>query len=268
MPDTGYRSIRLANPQGLMRTLTTEIDFEISELLNLVSKASRKGPEATMHELTVHQTHFLDDSLFELQLERGTVAYEPGACVALFNGGEESRPFSIAAGTEETLLRFLIRRVPNGQVSNWLACRKPGDRVRASAPFGWFRPGRSVEGERCVFIATGTGIAPFLSYLRSNPERLPELCLYGLRQQSDAFNLNELQDTGTLRLALSQEETNDHFHGRITGLLEQLPLATDIHYYLCGLDTMINETSHWLEAHGIAYPQIHREIFFYEDESL
>ena len=31
--ETGYRSLRLTNPKGLMRTLTTEIDFDISELL-------------------------------------------------------------------------------------------------------------------------------------------------------------------------------------------------------------------------------------------
>ena len=71
---------------------------------------------------------------------------------------------------------------------------------------------------------------------------------------------------GKFCLALSQEEVNNHFHGRVTGLLEQVPFAADIHYYLCGLDTMIEETSSWLENHGAAYTQIHREIFFYEDE--
>ena len=221
-----------------------------------------------MRDLVVHNIIFLNDSLFELQLERETVTFEPGACLALFNNGGESRPYSIASGNEEPLLRFLIRRVQNGLVSAWLADRKPGDRVRASAPFGWFRPGRSVAGEHCVFIATGTGIAPFLSYLRSNPQRQPELCLYGGHQQADVFALAELQLSGKLRLALSGEKSGDHFHGRISGLLEQVPLAADIHYYLCGLDTMINETSGWLEAHGIAYTQIHREIFFYENESL
>ena len=87
-----------------------------------------------------------------------------------------------------------------------------------------------------------------------------------LQRQADAFNLAELQAAGTLKRALSREAAGDHFHGRITGLLGQVPLAADSHYYLCGLDTMINETNRWLEAHGIAYPQIHREIFFYENE--
>ncbi|MEA3363808.1 MAG: FAD-binding oxidoreductase [Thermodesulfobacteriota bacterium] len=221
-----------------------------------------------MNVLTVHDVIFRTDDLFELQLERRATQFEPGACVALFSNTTESRPYSIAAGSGEDVLRFLIRRVPNGIVSNWLAQRQPGDKVSASEPFGWFRPGRAVAGTRSVFIATGTGIAPFLSYLRSNPQRQPELCLYGVRLHEEALNLEELQQIENFRLALSQEEVNGHFHGRITGLLEQIPFADDIHYYLCGLDTMIDETSIWLENHGVAYTQIHREIFFYEDGQL
>jgi ferredoxin-NADP reductase len=217
-----------------------------------------------MYTLIVRTVIFSSDTLFELQLERGDVPFEPGACVALFSGATESRPYSIASGTGEEVLRFLIRRIPNGIVSNWLAERKPGDLVKVSVPFGWFRPGRSAGGERSVFIATGTGIAPFLSHLRSKPPRLPELCLYGVCRQAEAFSLDELQRTANVRLAVSREEIDNHFHGRVTGLLEQVPLAADIHYYLCGLDTMIDETSRWLENHGIDYTQIHREIFFHE----
>ena len=220
-----------------------------------------------MKTLTVHKLIFKTEELFELQLERGTLEFEPGACVALFSDSTESRPYSIAAGTGEEILRFLIRRVPEGIVSNWLAQRQPGDKVNASDPFGWFRPGH-VVGSRSVFIATGTGIAPFLSYLRSNPQEAPELFLYGVRRQLEAFNLKELQQIDNFYLALSQENDNNHFHGRITGLLGKIPFADDIHYYLCGLDTMIDETSCWLENHGVDYTQIHREIFFYENGQI
>jgi ferredoxin-NADP reductase len=188
--------------------------------------------------------------------------------MALFNDDGDSRPYSISAGTKENILRFLIRRVPNGRVSDWLARRNPGDKVQASDPFGWFRPGRSTPTvERCVFIATGTGtgIAPFLSHLRSNPAQPPEACLYGVRQLADAFALDELDFLEGFRLAVSRDSGPDHFHGRVTGLCEQIPLGEGIHYYLCGLDTMIEETSRWLEASGIDYTHIHREIFFYED---
>lgn len=220
-----------------------------------------------MPTLKVHNIVYRHADLFELQLERGDLPFEPGACMALFNDDGDSRPYSISAGTKEHLLRFLIRRVPNGRVSHWLSRRNPGDKVHTSDPFGWFRPGRSSPGgERCVFIATGTGIAPFLSYLRSHPVRPPEMCLYGVRQKNDAFALEELESLSNFCLAVSKTAGHGHFHGRVTGLFEQVPLAEDIHYYLCGLDTMIEETSQWLEVSGIDYTHIHREIFFYEDE--
>jgi hypothetical protein len=33
--ETGYRSLRLTNPKGLMQILTTEIEFDVSELLKI-----------------------------------------------------------------------------------------------------------------------------------------------------------------------------------------------------------------------------------------
>ncbi len=219
-----------------------------------------------MPTLKVHNIVFRHDDLFELQLERGNVAFEPGDCMALFNADGDSQPYSISAGTQEKILRFLVRRVPKGRVSDWLARRIPGDTVQISEPFGWFRPGRSTPSEeRCVFIATGTGIAPFLSYLRSYPEQPPEACLYGVRHLADAFGLDEFAPLKGFRLAVSRESGHGHCHGRVSDLYEHIPIDTGIHYYLCGLDTMIEETSQWLEANGIDFTLIHREIFFYED---
>ena len=220
-----------------------------------------------MHSLIVRRIVEHSAQLFELQLERGNIRFEPGHCMALFNDGTESRPYSIASGTGEDLLRFLIRRVPQGLVSNWLAQRRPGDPVRVSNPFGWFQPGRSMDNERCVFIATGTGIAPFLSYLRSITHRPPLACFYGVSRASEAFALNELKALPDFHLAVSQEETVSNFHGRVSGLLEQLPLGPQINFYLCGLDAMIDEVSKWLEQHNIDYTQIHREVFFYANET-
>lgn len=220
-----------------------------------------------MHDLTIHKVTFKTAELFELQFERGDIQFEPGHCMALFSDSIESRPYSIAAGNGEKILRFLIRRVPNGIVSNWLANRKPGDRVQASEPFGWFAPGRSVDEEQSVFIATGTGIAPFMSYLRSQPSRLPVCCLYGVSRANEAFSLDELKTLPNFQLAVSREASENDFHGRVTGLLDRLPIGKQIHFYLCGLDAMIDEVSSWLEQHHIDYTQIHREVFFYADET-
>lgn len=220
-----------------------------------------------MESLRVKGLHPKTDSLFELVLERGNILFEPGNCVALFNDEAESRPYSISSGIEEEVLRFLIRLAPDGAVSSWLAKRKPDDQVQVSEPFGWFRPGQSAPDERAVFIATGTGIAPFLSCLRSWPQRPPLACLYGVSVAAEAFALDELRVLPNFQLAVSREATSSDFHGRVTGLLERPPWGPQIHYYLCGLDAMIDEVSSWLEQHKVDYTQIHREVFFYADET-
>ena len=111
---------------------------------------------------------FLSKDVFELVLERDGVTFQPGDCFAIANPRGVSRPYSASSGSKEPYLRFVIRRMPNGQVSQWLAARVPGDAVDVGLPFGWFRPGFYLDGggdpnDPSVFVATGTGIAPFLS---------------------------------------------------------------------------------------------------------
>jgi len=191
------------------------------------------------------------------------VAFVPGDCVALFHRDEAaSRPYSIASGVNEDELRFLIRRLPAGTVSADLARRVPGDRIRMSPPFGWFRPGQVGDFASAAFVATGTGIAPFLSYLRSFPAQPPRICLYGVRRQADAVAADWVAQRCPLKLAVSRERVPSAHHGRVTDLLEALPLEPLLHYYLCGLDTMLTEVSDWLTARGVTADRIHRECFF------
>lgn len=201
--------------------------------------------------------------IFELGVEHPGCAFVPGDCVALYQRqGTASRPYSIASGIHDEAWRFLIRRLPGGEVSADLAQCAPGDSVRITPPFGWFRPGQDESGSAAVFVATGTGIAPFWSYLRSYPDRPPVRCLYGVRQRADAVAVEWLRERCWLDLAVSRETAPDAHHGRVTDLLPSLPLDSATHYYLCGLDTMLDDVSRWLEARGVGLERIHRECFF------
>lgn len=204
-------------------------------------------------------------AIFELIAERDGLAFVPGDCVAAFNADlTESRPYSIASGQSEDQLRLLIRHMPGGILSTWLSERRPGDTIGLSKPFGWFRPGQSNGGNTSfVFIATGTGIAPFLSYLHSVDDQPPVQCLYGVRTFTDGVYIDFIRGKCPLTLAVSREAVDDCHHGRVTALLEQLPLNDSTHFYLCGLDAMIDESSEWLEDHGVDFANIHREVFFH-----
>ena len=201
--------------------------------------------------------------LFELTLTREGLNFTPGECVALFSEDREvSRPYSIASGIHETVLRFLIRRVSGGAISTYLASRRPGDCVRLSQPFGWFHPGQNGKGTPVAFVATGTGVAPFLSYLRSDPAEAPTQCLYGVRELKDAVGLPCLEDHCPVDLAVSRQAVPNTFHGRVSDLLESLTMKPRVHYYLCGLDAMIDTVGEWLETRGVDPFRIHREVFF------
>ncbi len=202
--------------------------------------------------------------VFELWLERDNFDFVPGDCVALFGSdGQGSRPYSLASGIHDPELRFLIRQMEGGEVSPYLAQLQPGNTVKMSPPFGWFRPGQNGDRAPFVFMATGTGIAPFMAYLRSYPDRPPQQCYYGVRQRADAVAVPWLREQIDLRLAVSREVADDAHHGRIADLwADSLPLPSDTDYYLCGLDAMIDEATVWLQGQGVDIARIHRECFF------
>jgi ferredoxin-NADP reductase len=214
-----------------------------------------------MFDLKVQGVRFFTPEIFELSLERGTCSFACGQCAVLFHEQDDSRPYSISSHPEDTALRFLIRRISGGFLSNWLAERRPGDRVRVSAPFGGFRPAAG-EGPS-VFVATGVGIAPFLSVLRgSRGGRRDIVCLYGVRRPGDAVERRLLGERSALHLAVSREKEAPHFCGRVTGLIDALPLPPGATFYLCGYDAMVDEVFDRLLRFGVTADRIQTEVFF------
>ncbi|MBL7016239.1 MAG: hypothetical protein ISR84_01640 [Kiritimatiellales bacterium] len=218
-----------------------------------------------MFDLQVTEVRFFTPDIFELSLERGGYSFVPGECAVLFDETGDSRPYSIASGTEEPVLRFLLRRFSGGALSNWLAERTVGESVRVSPSFGEFRTADATGP--VVFVATGVGISPFLSALRSRtftPDSVH--CLYGVRCLDDVVTVPTLRNRVDLRLAVSREEAEDHFCGRVTHLLETLELPENADVYLCGCDEMIGDAFDLLRARGVDPARIHTEVFFNSDK--
>src|SRR2546422_6736717 len=80
------------------------------------------------------------------------------------DGEEISRAYSIASPPgDDNRFALCLNRVQEGFMSNFLCDMKEGDEIHCQGPFGDFilRP----PLRDTVFIATGTGIAPFRSML-------------------------------------------------------------------------------------------------------
>jgi ferredoxin-NADP reductase len=214
--------------------------------------------------LPVRSSTWLAPEILEVALERGAYTFVPGECTLIYNNNNDSRPYSIASGADEELLRFVVVMMgDDGVLTKWMADLQPGDTVRISSPYGYYRPGQEGGGDaENVFVATGVGIAPFLSYLRSQrPSRRP-VCLYGVRYYRDVLAMDELQDKTDLRIAVSRESVDGTHHGRVTDLLPGLEMTPDTHFYMCGLDAMVDQVAYWLEGEGVGSERVHTEVFF------
>lgn len=183
-------------------------------------------------------------------------AFRPGDCVGVYGAeGNLSRPYSLAGGTGDAELELLIRRIPGGLISDWLFSLPLDSRVEISPPFGWFHPGEAACPEQ-VWFATGSGVAPFLSALRSGGIR-PFHARWGVRSAADVQGID-----WPYARCVSRGDPGGAGAGRVTGDFDAVRIGPGVHYYLCGLDAMIEEVSALLEARGVGADRIHRECFF------
>ncbi|MCM8811524.1 MAG: FAD-dependent oxidoreductase [Candidatus Omnitrophica bacterium] len=107
---------------------------------------------------------------FELTFDPGTrIHFTAGQFVAVLcpkDGKLIRRAYSIASPPEEKdHVELIIKLVEGGVVTNWFWSLKEGDRFRVHGPFGKFVLPEQIDFD-IVFVATGTGIAPFRSMIR------------------------------------------------------------------------------------------------------
>ena len=170
------------------------------------------------------------------------------------------RLYSIASGTNEPHLSFLFDLKPDGMLTPRLAALAPSQRIMVSEPFGEFQGNDS----SATFIASGTGIAPYISMIRSGFIE-GKLLIHGVRYPENFFFRDELETrlgSNYVKCCSGNAEA-DIFHGRVTDYLQKttdLPLNRK--YYLCGNPEMVVDTREVLLARGVDYENIFAEIYF------
>ena len=94
--------------------------------------------------------------------------FEPGQFISLFaekEGKRISRPYSIASWPEnKDYMELCIKVVEGGFMSNYLHHVAPGTKLGSIGPLGRFVMPEPIAHDT-VFVATGTGVAPFVSML-------------------------------------------------------------------------------------------------------
>jgi ferredoxin/flavodoxin---NADP+ reductase len=111
------------------------------------------------------------DALFSLRVAGPSLAFEAGQFVRLamdIDGERIARPFSFVNPPADPVHEFYGIVVPEGPLSPTLARLQPGDTLHvAPNPAGFLVLSEVPDAETLWLISTGTGIAPFLSILRT-----------------------------------------------------------------------------------------------------
>lgn len=125
----------------------------------------------TWLEFTVIENRHWTGSLFSLRVRGPGIEFEAGQFVriALDIGGERvARPFSFVNPPSDPVQEFYGIVVPEGPLSPRLALLRAGDALQlASNPAGFLVLSEIPDAETLWLVSTGTGIAPFLSILRT-----------------------------------------------------------------------------------------------------
>lgn len=189
------------------------------------------------------------------------------------------RAYSITSAPEDAYLEYLLVTVPGGGFTSALKLLVPGDTISLDRQsFGFMTADRFVDGETLWMIATGTGIGPYLSMLRTPQiwQRFGRLVLvHGVRDTAElayADALNTMVQTPPFpqhagRLTVLQTVTRGLHHvplpmltGRVTALLENGALehaagatidAASARVMLCGNPAMIEDMRKLLHARGM-----------------
>lgn len=111
------------------------------------------------------------EALFSLRVEAPRLEFEAGQFVRIaldIDAGRVARPFSFVNAPEDPMLEFYGIVVPEGPLSPRLARLEKNDRLQiATNPAGFLVLSEVPDGETLWLVSTGTGIAPFLSIVRT-----------------------------------------------------------------------------------------------------
>ncbi|WNC93846.1 benzoate 1,2-dioxygenase electron transfer component BenC [Paraburkholderia sp. FT54] len=222
------------------------------------------GKLAAIDKLTDSTLHFSIDVD-----EPGQLGFLPGQYVNVdIPGSDTFRSYSFSSAPGAAQAAFVVRNVPDGRMSRYLCEQaQPGQRITFSGPYGSFYlrdPVRPV-----LFLAGGTGIAPFLSMLHvlsASGSSQPVRMVYGVTHDRDLVGTAQLDEAQRAigqfeyRTCIADAASGHARKGYVTEHVDPAWLNDgDVDVYLCGPVAMVEAVQTWLRNSGITPAH-----FFYE----
>ena len=239
------------------------------------------APSSALTVETISRVHHWNEHLFSFAMTRpASFRFRSGEFVMLGLPGANRpllRAYSIASPAYAEELEFLSIKVPEGPLTSQLQNVRPGDELfLGRKPTGTLVTDALLPGRRLFLLATGTGLAPFMSLVR-DPDIYDQFAqivvVHSVRRVSDLAYRTELEshladdplvrDQALLQMSYVPTVTREPFHTsqRIGALVENGTLfhgvggpaafdpATD-RIMLCGSMEMIRDFQALLTDQG------------------
>ncbi|HYL90693.1 MAG TPA: FAD-binding oxidoreductase [Burkholderiales bacterium] len=208
------------------------------------------------------------ETLFSLRVQSAAVAFQAGQFVRIaldIDGERVARAFSFVNPPQDPVLEFYGVIVPKGPLSPRLAKLRAGDALYvAGNPAGFLVMSEVPDVETLWLISTGTGLAPFLSILRTEApwQRFRNVVVvHAVRFAKELTYRDVIRKTAARYVSLvSRESAPGSLAGRIPaaiadGSLEKaagIALEPDTsHVMLCGNPQMLKDVAAVLANRGL-----------------
>ena len=237
---------------------------------------------SAFNEERVLSVHHWTDRLFTFKTTRDqALRFSNGHFTMIglrVNGKPLLRAYSIVSANYEDHLEFLSIKVPEGPLTSRLQHIQVGDAIIVGRkPTGTLLIDYLLPGKRLYMLATGTGLAPFMSIVRdpATYEKFEQIILvHGVRKKDElAYHdlLVEhlpahefLGDLVTSQLRYYPTVTREAYRnmGRVTDLLETGKMFADLdipplepqedRVMICGSPGMLRDLKRILEGQGFS----------------
>jgi len=232
-----------------------------------VCKTGQSEVAATVTRVEQHNDAAV---VLELDVDAHAPAFLPGQYVNIdVPGSGQHRSYSFSSAPGESRISFLIKKIPGGAMSTWLESAQAGAKLDLVGPLGSFYL-RDVQ-RPLLFLAGGTGLAPFLSMLevlsRAGSQQKVHL-IYGVTRDLDLVLVEAIEaykaklPNFSYSTIVADEASNHPRKGWVT---QHIPAESlndgDVDVYLCGPQPMVDAVRNYFDGNGVKPNSFHYEKF-------
>lgn len=220
---------------------------------------------AGRYTATVEHASWITPTIRDITLCLPTRAtWEPGQYALVRVAPYQWRPYSLATPSGR-IVRLLVDTRTRGHGAAWATRAAPRDQVTLELPYGHFLHDAATGDthpddtprRRRIFIATGTGIAPFLAEF-SDAARANDTLIVGYSTTSDDLTSRLTASLPRVVTCISREDAPGCFHGRVTHYLRAHGIDPHADYYVCGSPLMVADVARLIRDAG---GRVHTESF-------